>query len=137
LISSSYMKFQHAPAALLWSKRHLAFHCPLAAGGKINFFLYKYSSKFWFYNYLKSRSVYVFTLYITKCSVRLPRLRTVVRPYVLAAVLAIGSWRTCMRVWASNVNSLHTYRSETVSMTRPKHILCSLHFFPPPCVLQS
>jgi hypothetical protein len=29
------MKFQHAPAALLWSERHLAFHCPLAAGGKI------------------------------------------------------------------------------------------------------
>jgi len=34
-----FMKFQHAPAALLLSERHLAFHCPLAAGGKIkNFF---------------------------------------------------------------------------------------------------
>jgi len=30
-----FMKFQHAPAALLWSERHLAFHCSLAAGGKI------------------------------------------------------------------------------------------------------
>jgi len=30
-----FMKFQHAPAALLWSERLLAFHCPLAAGGKI------------------------------------------------------------------------------------------------------
>ena len=30
-----FMKFQHAPAALLWRERHLAFHCPLAAGGKI------------------------------------------------------------------------------------------------------
>ena len=29
------MKFQHVPAALLWSERHLAFHRPLAAGGKI------------------------------------------------------------------------------------------------------
>ena len=25
----------------------------------------KYSSKFWFHNYLKSRSVFVFTLYIS------------------------------------------------------------------------
>ena len=33
------MKFQDAPAALLWSERHLAFHCPLAAGGKIKNFL--------------------------------------------------------------------------------------------------
>jgi hypothetical protein len=27
-------------------------------------YLQKYSSKFWFYNYLKSRSVFVFTLYM-------------------------------------------------------------------------
>jgi hypothetical protein len=38
LISSSY-KTQHAPAALLWSERHLAFYCPLAAGWKIKNFL--------------------------------------------------------------------------------------------------
>ena len=31
-------------------------------------YLYKYSSKFWFYNYLKSRSVFVFTLYNELCS---------------------------------------------------------------------
>jgi len=30
-----FMKFQHAPAALLWSERHLAFYCPPVAGGKI------------------------------------------------------------------------------------------------------
>jgi hypothetical protein len=35
------MKFQHAPAALLCSERHLAFHCRLAAGGKITNFIYK------------------------------------------------------------------------------------------------
>ena len=29
-----FMKFQHAPAALLRSERHLAFHCPLAGGRK-------------------------------------------------------------------------------------------------------
>jgi hypothetical protein len=29
-------------------------------------YLSKYSSKFWFYNYLKSRSVFVFTLHIQK-----------------------------------------------------------------------
>jgi len=34
-----FMKFQHAPAPLLWSERHLAFHCPLAAGEKIKNFL--------------------------------------------------------------------------------------------------
>jgi hypothetical protein len=34
------MKFQHAPAELLWSERQLAFHCPLAAGGKIKNFIY-------------------------------------------------------------------------------------------------
>ena len=34
-----FMKFQHAPAALLWNECHLAFHCPLAAGGKIKNFL--------------------------------------------------------------------------------------------------
>jgi hypothetical protein len=34
-----FMKFQHAPAALLLSERHLAFDYPLAEGGKIkNFF---------------------------------------------------------------------------------------------------
>jgi hypothetical protein len=27
-----FMKLQHAPAALLWNERHLAFHCHLAAG---------------------------------------------------------------------------------------------------------
>ena len=34
-----FMKFQHAPAALLWSERQVAFHCPLAAGGKSKNFL--------------------------------------------------------------------------------------------------
>jgi len=34
-----FMKFQHVPTALLWSERHLAFHCSLAAGGKIKNFL--------------------------------------------------------------------------------------------------
>ena len=34
-----FVKFQHAPAAPFWSERHLAFHCPLAAGGKIKNFL--------------------------------------------------------------------------------------------------
>jgi hypothetical protein len=33
-----FMKFQHALAALLLSKLHLAFYCPLAAGGKIKNF---------------------------------------------------------------------------------------------------
>ena len=39
LNTACFMKFQHAPAALLWSERHLALHCPLAAGGKIKNFL--------------------------------------------------------------------------------------------------
>jgi len=30
-----FMKFQHAPAALLSSERHLAFHCPLVAAGNL------------------------------------------------------------------------------------------------------
>ena len=34
-----FMKYQHAPAALLWSERHLAFHSPLAEGVKIKNFL--------------------------------------------------------------------------------------------------
>jgi len=34
-----FTKFQHASAALLLSERHLAFHCPLAAGGKNKNFL--------------------------------------------------------------------------------------------------
>ena len=34
-----FMKIQHAPATLLWSERHLAFHCSLAAGGNIKNFL--------------------------------------------------------------------------------------------------
>ena len=56
--------------ALLWSERHLAFHWRRAGKLKIYWvnvsavpYLQKYSSKFWFYNYLKSRSVFVFTLY--------------------------------------------------------------------------
>jgi hypothetical protein len=38
-ITDCFMKFQHAPAALLRSEGHLAFHCLLAAGGKIKNFL--------------------------------------------------------------------------------------------------
>jgi uncharacterized membrane protein YqiK len=36
--ATCFSKFHHAPAALLWSERHLALYCPLVAGGKIEHF---------------------------------------------------------------------------------------------------
>jgi len=59
-------------------------------------YLWKYSSKFWFYNYLKSRSVFVFTLYLFH-----PDFRPRYWPYtILNRCKHFWSWRGIINLLA-------------------------------------
>jgi hypothetical protein len=128
LISSSYMKFHHAPVALLWSERHLAFHCPLAAGGKIKNCNYKNIPVSFYFITTWNQEVFLCSLctYIFSTATMVTRTRLSITLYVYYSYLQIyvvhlGLWDTRWR--SSWGTALQTGRS------RDRFPMASLEFF--------